>query len=100
MTSDESEIPLVGRVESAEMQFVLTRTTVSSDRRIEDWIASNLDLEAESAEGNHWNRLIANLPVFRRRPGPRASEGATIPSHGGWSRFQVAYRRGFTIVRI
>ena len=52
------------------------------------------------AEGNHWNKLIANLPVFRRRPGPRGSEGATIPSRGGWSRFQVAYRRGFTIVRI
>jgi anti-anti-sigma factor len=100
MTSNESEIPLVGQVELADMPFVLTRPTVSGDRRIEDWIASNLDIEAEKTEGNHWNRLIANLPVFRRRPVPGRSEGATIPSRGGWSRFQVAYRRGFTIVRI
>ena len=100
MTSEESEIPLVGRLESSDRQLVLTRTSGAGDRRIEDWIASNLDLEGERTEGNHWNRLIANLPVFRRRQGPRGSDGATIPSRGGWSRFQVAYRRGFTIVRI
>ena len=64
MTSDESEVALVGRVESADIQLVLTRTTATSDRRIEDWIASNLDLEAETRADNHWNQLIANLPAF------------------------------------
>ena len=71
MTSDESEVPLVGRVESADIQLVLTRTTGSSDRRIEDWIASNLDLEAEtpgqSLESTH--RQPAGLSAAARPAG-------------------------------
>lgn len=100
MTSETTDIPLATCVESPEVRLVLARPAVEGDRRIEDWIASNLDLDAERGEGNHWNRLIANLPVFRKRPGPRGDHGATVPSRGGWQRFQVAYRRGFTIVRI
>jgi anti-anti-sigma regulatory factor len=100
VTSDESGIPLVGRVEAAGFELVLTRPLATSDRRIENWLASNMDLESDPARANHWNRLIENLPVFRRRPNRQPSEGPTVASQGGWTRFNVAYKRGVTVVRM
>jgi anti-anti-sigma factor len=75
---------------------------LSGDQRMEEWIASQLDLDIPSplAPQNAWHRIIAGLPGARQPrkksqepPGPEASLE-------GWARFRVAYRRGFTIVRL
>jgi anti-anti-sigma regulatory factor len=100
VTSAESEIPLAGRVETAGLQLVLPRISPTGDRRIEDWLASNMDLESDPAQANHWNRLIENLPVFRRRHVRQSVDGPAALSQGGWSRFSVAYERGLTLVRM
>jgi anti-anti-sigma factor len=72
------------------------------DRRLEEWIASHLDLGELSApkSSSPWARIIENLPGLKRKPkqNPRASAGAsTLDS---WKCFQVAYKRGITIVRL
>jgi anti-anti-sigma factor len=71
------------------------------DRRMEEWIASHLDLGELSAprSSSPWARIIENLPGLKRKPkeNPRQSSGAsTLDS---WKCFQVAYKRGITIVR-
>ncbi len=72
------------------------------DRRMEVWIASHLDLGELSAptSSSPWARIIENLPGLKRKPKqhPRQSSGAsTLDS---WKCFQVAYKRGITIVRL
>ena len=74
------------------------------DRRIEQWIASNLDLDTEVNHGprSAWLRIIDG-PV-----GPRSGRASPKQrrDHGGesrqdgWARFQVAYKRGITVVRL
>ena len=49
MANDQSEIPLVGQIEGAGLQLLVSRTA-GADRRIEDWIASNLDVESDPSE--------------------------------------------------
>jgi hypothetical protein len=100
MTDDHAEIPMVGRLEESGLQLVLVREQVACDRRIEDWIASNLERESDSASSNKWNRLIDNLPADRRMPQPGVRGGTRASALGGWSRFNIAYRRGITVVRI
>ncbi len=99
MANDESEIPLVGRLEGTGLQLLVTRTP-SGDRRIEDWIASNLDLESDPSRTNHWNQLIANLPTSRRQPTRKTGDSSSAGTPTGWSRFNIAYRRGITVVRL
>ena len=102
MDNEEIGIPLVGRAESPELQLLVAKPACTADRRIEDWIASNLDTESVAAGPNLWNKLIENLPGLRRvsrRPG-REGSGGGVASQGGWSRFNVAYRRGITMVRL
>ncbi len=100
MANDESAIPLVGQIEGSGLQLLVTRTPGGGDRRIEDWIASNLDLESDPARTNHWNQLIANLPASRRIPARRTGNSASAGTPNGWSRFNIAYRRGITVVRL
>ena len=104
MDSEAIGIPLVGRAEPSGLQLLAARPEAPSiDRRIEDWIASNLDTESVAAGPNLWNKLIDNLPGLRRvsrRPGSGARAGSDVASQGGWSRFHVAYRRGITLVRL
>ena len=99
MVNVQGEIPLLGRVETpdADVPLVMDRPPRPLDRRLEDWIASNLDLPSESKAPNRWEQIVGNLPGLRRppdKPGSRTGEGRQVRSLGAWSRFQVAYRRG------
>jgi anti-anti-sigma regulatory factor len=75
-------------------------------RRMEDWIASNLDLEcnaAPSSPRSAWHRIIAGIPGLRRAPNSRAKREERKGGEAaleGWTRFNVAYRRGVTVVRL
>ena len=101
MANDEAEIPLVGRLEDSGLQLLVARTPAGCDRRIEDWIASNLDLESDLSSSNHWNQLIANLPASRRsRQHARTNDRVLAGTPAGWSRFNIAYKRGITVVRL
>ena len=100
MANDESEIPMVGRLEDSGTQLLVARTPGGCDRRIEDWLASNLDLESDPSKTNHWNQLIANLPTSRRMPTRRTNDSASAGTPAGWSRFNIAYKRGITVVRL
>ncbi|WP_165222397.1 STAS domain-containing protein [Aquisphaera insulae] len=104
MFAEEQEIPLIGRLESSATLLRPRPQASSRDRRLEEWIACNLDQEADPARENHWNRLIQNLPTFRprsRKDGKSGGDaGPAVASQGGWARFQVAYRRSYTMVRI
>jgi anti-anti-sigma factor len=76
---------------------------VDSDRRIEAWIASNLDLDipAESAApANFWNRVIDRLPTLRRPQKKRRVRGGAETAFSEWAHFRIAYRRGITVVRL
>ncbi|MFI5460774.1 MAG: FHA domain-containing protein [Isosphaerales bacterium] len=75
---------------------------IDPDRRIEEWIASNLDLDFQSppAQRSAWNRIIDNLPGLKRAPNPRRPEQAVEASFDSWARFRVAYKRGITVVRL
>jgi anti-anti-sigma factor len=78
---------------------------VDAHRRMEEWIASNLDLDHKpgpSSPRSAWHRLIDGIPGLRRTPkatrrDERKGGEATME---GWSRFHVAYRRGITVVRL
>jgi anti-anti-sigma regulatory factor/pSer/pThr/pTyr-binding forkhead associated (FHA) protein len=71
----------------------------ADDMRMENWIASNLDLPCDPEEANHWYQLIENLPRFR--PTTRRGAGdADTRAAGGWRRFALVYRRGITVVRM
>src|SRR5262249_14934662 len=76
------------------------------DRRIEDWIASHLDLDvaleppAGQARRTIWHQLIDRLPNARPGPVRRRIRGGLETAFADWSRFRIAYRRGVTVVRL
>ncbi|MDR3622544.1 MAG: FHA domain-containing protein [Paludisphaera borealis] len=70
------------------------------DRRLEDWIAGNLDAQTERPETNLWNQLVGALPTARRTPSQAKSTDRGFKSRGTWNRFSVAYKRGITVVRL
>jgi anti-anti-sigma factor len=77
--------------------------SVDHDRRMEEWIASNLDLtgEAEQSPRSAWARIIAGLPGLKRPPNNKQRRDPGGESRqDGWARFQVAYKRGITVVRL
>jgi anti-anti-sigma factor len=105
MVNVRGEIPLLGWVEApdADVPLVMGRRPRSLDRRLEDWIASNVDLPSESEAPDRWEQTVGNLPGLRRpleKPGGGTGEGRQVRSSGAWSRFQVTYRRGVTVVRL
>ena len=71
----------------------------SRDRRLEDWIAANLDPDVERPATNLWTQIVGALPAARRS---RAAAGRDrgFQSRGGWERFAVVYKRATTVVRI
>jgi anti-anti-sigma factor len=77
---------------------------IDTDRRIEDWIASQLDLRIEkdtdATPRNIWNRIIERLPAMRRTHGRRQIRGGSETAFSDWSRFRIAYRKGITVVRL
>ncbi len=79
-------------------------STAEEDRRIEDWIACQLDLslavEDRQSPRTVWDRLVGRLPVARRKAGPRPVRGGPETAFADWSRFRIAYRRGVTVVRL
>jgi anti-anti-sigma factor len=79
-------------------------TAVAPDRRMENWIASQLDLEVATpaAPANVWNRIIDGLPGLRKpaRNKPTSTERVSQAALEGWTRFLVAYRHGITVVRL
>jgi anti-anti-sigma regulatory factor len=78
--------------------------TVQDDRRMEEWIASNLDIDfegvAQAAPRSVWNRMIEGLPGLKRMPKKGPREQAAVPTLDSWGRFRVAYKRGITLVRL
>ncbi len=77
---------------------------IDGERRIEEWIASNLDLDAtaDDVQKSAWVRMIEGLGRMRR-PSKAARHkrgGDGERSQDGWDHFHVAYRRGITVVRL
>jgi len=72
------------------------------DLKLESWIASNLDIDAERAPGprNVWNRIVEGLPRLRRAPKKTAATEAGATRSEGWPRFHLGYKRGITLVRL
>ncbi len=100
MANDEPAIPLIGQLEDSGLQLLATRKTTSCDRRMEDWIASNLDAELAQSGASRWSQLIANLPASKRKPAGKPGGPAAAGTPTGWSRFNIAYRRGIAVVRL
>lgn len=75
------------------------RRRAAPDRRLEDWIAANLDIETERPATNLWTQLVGNLPAARRVKREGGSERG-LKSKGCWERFDIVYKRGLTIVRL
>jgi len=73
---------------------------------LEEWIASNLDIDAELAPTprNIWNRIVEGLPGLRREPKRTGTKtgaiGAAATRYEGWPRFHLGYKRGITLVRL
>lgn len=85
---------------SRPLSLKAVATGPAPDRRLEDWIAGNLDGEADRAESNLWTQLVGELPTVRgSRPGGKGSERGAKP-RGAWNRFSVVYRRGVAVVRL
>src|SRR5215470_11387824 len=74
------------------------------DRRVEDWIASQVDLALEvdtnAGPRSIWHQLVDMLPVSRQAPSRRLLRGGPETAFADWSRFRVANRRGVTVVRL
>jgi anti-anti-sigma regulatory factor len=89
----------------AERVGLLARTVTSSradDRRMEDWIASHLDLEELSAAKPRgpWAQIIDSLPGLKKKPKEPARNQSSMTTSDSWKSFQVAYKRGITVVRL
>jgi anti-anti-sigma factor len=72
------------------------------DRRMENWIASNLDLEEAAGSTPHspWIRLIDGLPGLKRRHQQKKLEQGAETALLGWARFHVVYKGRITVVRL
>ena len=72
------------------------------DRRMEEWIASHLDLGelASSAPRSPWAHIVENLPGVKKKPINKAREQSGATTLDSWKSFQVAYKRGITVVRL
>ena len=72
------------------------------DRRMEDWIASHLDLAELSAprSASPWAKIIENLPGLKRKSTAKTRHQSGASTLDTWKRFQVAYKRGITVVRL
>jgi anti-anti-sigma factor len=128
MTNEEIVFPLAGGIEGSELRPVgarllahedpAPRTSLESerlgllagpaaapdpDRRIEEWIASNLDLgdQADQTPRSAWVRIIDGLSGMKRPVKEKQQrEKGRESRQDGWARFQVAYKRGITVVRV
>jgi anti-anti-sigma factor len=113
MTYEQSEIPFAmnnevppGPRTSLESErfglLAAPGVIVDMDRRMEKWIASNLDWDDAAAPPprSPWIRLIDGLPGLKRRPRENHREKGAETSMAGWTRFHVAYKRGVTVVRL
>jgi anti-anti-sigma factor len=69
---------------------------------MEDWIASHLDLAELSAprSASPWAKVIENLPGLKRKPKDKGRQQSGASTLDSWKRFQVAYKRGITVVRL
>ena len=69
---------------------------------MEDWISSHLDLGESTAEASSspWTKIIANLPGLKASPKTRRGCTGGMMTVDSWKRFQVAYKRGITVVRL
>jgi anti-anti-sigma factor len=77
------------------------RAPIDTDRRLEEWIASNLEWnETIAPKRSPWIRLIDGLPGLKRPSPVRRRESGTETPLLGWNHFHVAYRRGITVVRL
>jgi anti-anti-sigma factor len=98
---DDGERPLT--LESERLGLLAGRaSSVAGDCRMENWIASNLDIDAAVplSPRNLWTRIIEGLPGLKRDPRRRSSDRAPETAAEGWCRFHVAYKRGITLVRL
>jgi len=72
------------------------------DLGLEEWIASNLDIDAELSPTprNVWNRIVEGLPGLRRAPKKTGAIERVETRYEGWPRFHLGYKRGITLVRL
>ncbi len=96
----------VGRSTSLESErmglLASPGTRGARDPELEDWIASNLDVDAEVAptSRNVWNRIVEGLPGLRRPPKKTGAIAGVETRYEGWPRFHLGYKRGITLVRL
>jgi anti-anti-sigma factor len=129
MTNEGTVFPLAGEFERAEPRSMSApakshetqppRTSLESERlgllantapaadhdlRIEHWIASTLDLDGDAvaAPRSAWVRIIDGLSGLKRPAKTKRTgdQGGGERRQDGWARFQVAYKRGITVVRL
>ncbi len=70
-----------------------------AERRIEDWIVSNLDGDASDRPGAYLDGLLLKSPVKRKGAGASPSPSPEPPVRP-WKHFAVAKLRGITIVKL
>jgi anti-anti-sigma factor len=101
---EEAAGPLGTSLESVKLGLLATPGRLPDQQlKMEAWIAGNLDLELESMpqSGSPWHKILGQIPGLKRvKPARRVDGSAPEPSIDGWARFQVAYRRGITLVRL
>ena len=104
LVSDDEPAPTTA-LESQRFGLLTAPPAIlDKDRRMEEWIAGNLDLDndddAAAGPRSAWLRLIDGLPGLKRPPREKRREKVAETSLLGWPRFHVAYKRGITVVRL
>jgi anti-anti-sigma factor len=72
-------------------------------RRIEEWIVSTLDDRNPSATGADWLESLERFSLMKHPHTPRNSRStspSTSTTPGGWARFRLSRRKGFTVVTL
>lgn len=74
----------------------------ATDRRVENWVAGNLDPGSGGADPpDNWRDRIAEpAMMLKLRPGAARSAAAPAAMAGGWKRLILAPRRGATVARL
>ena len=89
----------------SERMGLLARPAAPSpydDRRMADWIASQLDLAETAATkpSSPWAKIVENLPGLKRKPKAKGEQLTGVSTLDSWKCFQVAYKHGITVVRL
>jgi anti-anti-sigma factor len=100
MSAESRPSSSAGPLDTAELGLLRARQSARSDRRLEAWIASQLDIESATTARSEWDGWIENLPALRRGLSSGGPERGGEGPARGWARFSLAYRRGIAVVRL